>query len=145
MMSANELATALEHPLPTQPEKILSEPAPYFVDAVQRELDRLNIDSSDGLKIETTLNLKAQEAAQKAVREGIEALEKNNKVIRELKEAGKNLEGLLVSADPTNGHIQALVGGRSFRRSQYNRAIQSKRQIGSIIKPFVFLAAIENL
>ncbi len=145
MITDNELATALEYPLPKEPEKILSEPAPYFVDAVQRELYRLDIDTTDGLKIETTLNLKAQEAAQKAVRDGIEALESNNKVVKELKESGKNLEGLLVSADPTNGHVQALVGGRSFRRSQYNRAIQSKRQVGSIIKPFVFLAAIENL
>lgn len=144
-ISESDMALAEVAPLPKQPQKVLSEPAPYFVDAVKRQLDEMGVDTTFGLKIETTLNLKAQEAAQKAVRSGIENLEKNNKTIKELKEQGKSLEGLLVSADPTNGHIQAIVGGKSFRLSQYNRAIQARRQVGSIIKPFVFLAALESV
>lgn len=145
-ISEEEMATASIAPLPKAPQKVLSEPAPYFVDAVMRELEEAGVDGTFGLKIETTLNLKAQEAAQRAVRMGIESLEKNNKVIKELKEKdNKTLEGLLVSADPTNGQIQAIVGGRSFRVSQYNRAIQARRQVGSIIKPFVFLSALESV
>lgn len=145
-ISEEEMQAANSAALPKSPKKLLSEPAPYFVDAVMRELDIMGADANFGLKIETTLNLKAQEAAQRAVRMGIEALEKNNKVIKELKEKDKkNLEGLLVSADPTNGHIQAIVGGRSFKVSQFNRAIQSRRQVGSIIKPFVFLSALESV
>lgn len=145
-ISENDLSQADSSPLPTAPQRVLSEPAPYFVDAVKRKLDEMGVDTTFGLKIETTLNLKAQEAAQRAVRMGIENLEKNNKIIKEIKEKErKNLEGLLVSADPTNGHIQAIVGGRSYRLSQFNRAIQSQRQVGSIIKPFVFLSALESL
>jgi penicillin-binding protein 1B len=144
-ITEEEMTTANNSPLPKVPQRVLSEPAPYFVDAVMRELDTMGADATFGLKIETTLNLKAQEAAQHAVREGIENLEKNNKIVKELKEKGKVLEGMLVSADPTNGQIQAIVGGRSFKLSQYNRAIQSKRQVGSIIKPFVFLAALEGV
>jgi penicillin-binding protein 1B len=144
-ITENEMNEANSSPLPKEAQRVLSEPAPYFVDAVMRELDNLGADATFGLKIETTLNLKAQEAAQQAVRMGIENLEKNNKIVKELKEKGKNLEGLLISADPTNGQIQAIVGGRSFKASQYNRAIQSKRQVGSIIKPFVFLAALESV
>ncbi len=145
-ISESDLAQADSVPLPKAPQKVLSEPAPYFVDAVKRTLDEMGVDTTFGVKIETTLNLKAQEAAQRAVRMGIENLEKNNKIIKEIKEKDrKNLEGLLVSADPTNGHIQAIVGGRSFRLSQFNRAVQSRRQVGSIIKPFVFLSALESL
>ncbi|MES2767810.1 MAG: PBP1A family penicillin-binding protein [Bdellovibrionota bacterium] len=145
-ISEEEMTTASAAPLPKAPQKVLSEPAPYFVDAVMRELEDAGVDGTFGLKIETTLNLKAQEAAQRAVKMGIENLEKNNKIVKELKEKNKKvLEGLLISADPTNGHIQAIVGGRSFKVSQYNRAIQSRRQVGSIIKPFVFLSALESV
>ena len=53
------------------------------------------------------------------------------------------LQGALVSMDPTNGHVLALVGGRDFRESRFNRATQAKRQAGSAFKPFVFAAALE--
>lgn len=146
MISEKEMIAANTATLPTAPQKVLLEPAPYFVDAVMRTLDSMGIDTTFGLKIETTLNLRAQDAAQKAVRDGITNLEKNNKLVKELKEKdGKSLEGLLISADPTNGQIQALVGGRNFRVTQYNRAIQARRQVGSIIKPFVYLAALETV
>lgn len=146
MISEKEMLSAETAPLPQTAQKVLSEPAPYFVDAVMRQLDNMGVDTTFGLKIETTLNLNAQDAAQRAVRDGIANLEKNNKIVRDLKEKdGKILEGLLVSADPTNGQIQAIVGGRNFRISQYNRAIQARRQVGSIIKPFVYLAALENV
>ncbi len=54
------------------------------------------------------------------------------------------LEGALVALDPQTGHVRALVGGRSFESSQFNRAIQAKRQPGSAFKPFVFAAALEQ-
>jgi penicillin-binding protein 1B len=142
-----DLATAdatKKTPLPKARPGILSEPAPFFVDAVQRQLDQMKIDRSTGLRIFTTLDLEAQEAAQLAVKRGIERLEKDFKKVRELKEQGKVLEGTLMSSDPTTGYVQAIVGGRSFKQSQFNRAVQSHRQVGSIIKPFVFLAALEG-
>ena len=54
------------------------------------------------------------------------------------------LEGALVALDPLTGHVRALVGGRNFESSQFNRAIQAKRQPGSAFKPFVFAAALEQ-
>src|SRR5262249_33813721 len=53
-------------------------------------------------------------------------------------------EGVLISSDPSTGYVQAVVGGRSFKQSQFNRAVQSHRQVGSVIKPFVFLSALEG-
>ena len=53
------------------------------------------------------------------------------------------LQGALVAFDPTNGYVRALVGGRDFDESRFNRAVQAKRQSGSAFKPFVFAAALE--
>ena len=61
-----------------------------------------------------------------------------------LKEKKMDLEGVLISVDNASGLITALVGGRSFRQTQFNRAIDAHRQIGSIMKPFVFLTALEQ-
>lgn len=144
VISPQEMSLALLEPLPLAPQKLLSEPAPYFVDAVLKKVTEMGIDLKTGLKIETTLDLQAQEAAQVSLREGLDNIEKSYKAIQKIKEQGKNLEGLLISADPTNGYIQAIVGGRSFRKSQFNRATQSRRQVGSVMKPFVFLAAVDN-
>jgi penicillin-binding protein 1B len=143
IISDKEFQEADNFPLPIESKKILSEPAPYFVDAVMKQLDDMGVDTSQGLKVETTLNLRAQEAAQKAVAQGVDEIEKSYKKLVALQKQGKHLEGFLVSADPTNGQIQAIVGGRSYRMTQYNRAVQAKRQVGSIIKPFVYLAALQ--
>jgi penicillin-binding protein 1B len=132
--------------LPSRPVRSLTEPAPYFVQAVRRELDNQKITLEDGARVFTTLNLRAQEAAQQAVRQGLDRLETTNKTIIKIKETTKkSLEAVLVSADPETGHIQALVGGRGFTATQYNRATDSHRQVGSVMKPFVFLTAYESL
>jgi len=134
---------AAESPLPQSSTRILSEPAPYFVDAVSKQLEAMSLDQSKGLRVFTTLDQTSQEAAQTAVRQGIENLEKNNKVVREIKEkTNKQLEGLLISADPKTGFVRAAVGGRSYKMSQFNRLTSGHRQVGSIMKPMVFLAAM---
>jgi penicillin-binding protein 1B len=141
----DELTTALATPLPSKPQRGLTEPAPYFVQTVRRILQDKGIDESEGLRIYTTLDLRAQEAAFQAVREGLDRLETKDKKIIKLKEQGKNLEAVLLSSDPSTGYVQALVGGRGFKRSPYNRAFDSMRQVGSVMKPFVFLTALESL
>jgi len=133
------------YPLPTKPQRSLTEPAPYFVQAVRRELDTQKISLEDGARIFTTLNVRAQEAAQQAVRQGLDRLETTNKNIIKIKATGKPLEAVLVSADPESGSIQALVGGRGFTATQYNRATDSHRQVGSVMKPFVYLTAYEAM
>lgn len=144
-ISADEKTQAEAKPLPKSPARVLTEPAPYFVDAVRRELERGAIPIEQGARIFTTLDLRAQEAALRAVRTGLDKLESQNKKIQRIKtETSKSLEAALVSADPTTGEVSALVGGRSFRQSQFNRAYQAKRQIGSIFKPIVYAAALEH-
>ncbi len=144
LISEAEKASAEQKPLPKTSNRVLSEPAPYFVDAVRRELEKMALPLEEGARVFTTLDLRAQEAAQKFVREGLDRLESSNKKIRKIKETqNKSLEGSLVSADPKTGEIKAIVGGRSFKISQYNRAYQSKRQVGSVFKPLVYLAALE--
>ncbi len=132
-------------PLPSKPERGLSEPAPYFVQTVRRQLKDKGIDESEGLRIYTTLNLRAQEAAYQAVRQGLEKLETNYPVVKKLKGQGKNLEAILLASDPITGQVQALVGGRGFKTSPFNRAFDSHRQVGSVMKPIVFLTALEKV
>ncbi len=135
---------ALATPLPTQPERSLTEPAPYYVQAVRRELDGRGIDLENGARIYTGLNLRAQEAAHLAVRQGLDRLETTNKFIKSIKEKGKSLEAVLISVNPSTGSIQALVGGRGYTATQFNRAIDAHRQVGSVMKPIVHLAAYES-
>jgi penicillin-binding protein 1B len=141
-ITQEEADNASAKPLPKRPKRILTEPAPYFVDAVNRKVNELQIDTSGGARIYTTLDKRHQEAAQKAVSEGVEGIESWYKSLLKIKESGKSLQGLLISADPKRGQVKAIVGGRDFQRSQFNRAVQSRRQVGSIMKPFVFLTAL---
>lgn len=137
-------AQANAEPLPKSPTRSMTEPAPYFVKAARKELEKLGFDLSSGLRVYTTLDLRAQDAAQKAVREGLEKIETSATQVKKIKAKGKHLEALLISADPSSGFITAIVGGRSYTATQYNRAIDSRRQVGSVMKPFVYLAALES-
>ena len=143
-ISNTQATSAKATPLPKSTEKSLSEPAPYFVSAVRKQLETSGVDLSEGLRVFTTLNLRAQEAAHQAVKFGIENLEKNNKLVQKLKTQGKDIEVLFLSGDPETGYINSIVGGRNFNATQYNRAIESHRQVGSIMKPIVYLTALES-
>ncbi|MDP3039181.1 MAG: penicillin-binding transpeptidase domain-containing protein, partial [Deltaproteobacteria bacterium] len=93
-----------------------------------------------GLKIYTTLNFRMQQVAQKAVLKGLEEFE-----AREGKGKGKGqVQGALIALDPQTGYILAMVGGRDFAASQFNRATQARRQAGSAFKPIVYAAALDK-
>lgn len=112
----------------------------HFLDFVRKEVElRLPSSASAGVKkVFTTLDLPTQQAAQQAVAQGL------LKVDRVRKQGGEHTaEAALVALDVETGTIKAMVGGRSYRRSQFNRAVQARRQPGSIFKPFVYLAAFE--
>jgi len=109
--------------------------APYFVNEVIKYVTEKYEDGaallfSGGLTVYTTLDLNMQKAAENSFNNGL---------------AGRStsLEGALVAIDPTNGYIKAMVGGRDFSRSKFNRAVQAKRQPGSAFKPFLYTAAID--
>jgi penicillin-binding protein 1A len=105
----------------------------YAVDWINEQLRLLTKETKQSLIIETTLDAKLQSRAEQALR-------------KRLAENGKALnvtQGAVVVMDGT-GAVKALVGGRSYKRSQYNRAVVAKRQPGSSFKAFVYLAALEN-
>jgi len=95
-----------------------------------------------GLKVYTTIDLEMQKAAEAEVATAIAEIEKRQ---------GKNkttgdeaLQAALVAMDPHTGHVRAMVGGRDFAQSSFNRATQAHRQPGSAFKPFVYAAALER-
>lgn len=130
-------------PLPSQPESLASETAPYYLDAVRKQLTAQGL-NPDGLKIFTALDLEAQEVAQESLGGHLDRLEKDNKYIAGLKAKGNNLEGIVLVGNNKTGLVSVVVGGRNYRMTQFNRAIDGHRQVGSIMKPFVYLTALMN-
>ena len=110
---------------------------PAFIDLVRRQL-RADYRESDlrekGLKIYTTLSPLAQHHAEQALFNGLARID----------DGSRNLQGAVVLTEPDSGEIRALVGDRQFRRYGFNRALDARRQIGSVIKPFVYLLALAD-
>ncbi len=105
---------------------------PYFVAYVIRELeDRYGEDvvRRGGLRVYTTMDEKAQDAAEKALYKGITSAPKASGV----------KQGALVAMDVESGDIIAMVGGINFKQNQFNAAVQARRAVGSTFKPFVYL------
>lgn len=133
----------MNEPLKANPYPRAINSAPYFVDLVLQQLRETYPDTqltSEGLRIYTTLDTVMQRSAEKALADGIEDLKKNFAHVRK---ADVPLEGVVVTIEPGTGYVKALVGGTSYRRSQFNRAVQAKRQPGSLFKPFVYAAAMD--
>lgn len=107
----------------------------YFHDAVLDELETISsipksLTETKGLKIYTTLDNRAQENLDKNI---LEAIPMNSKI-----------QTAAVMMNPNNGEIIALAGGKNYNESSYNRATDSKRQVGSTMKPYLYYAALEN-
>ena len=121
----------------------------YFKEQVRKELfERFGGTrvAQGGLKVYTTLDADLQRTAEKMVEDGLESIEKRRGYKHDRrgdKEAKEYLQGALVSMDPHTGEVRAMVGGRDFGDSRFNRAMQAKRQSGSAFKPFVYAAALE--
>ena len=143
LITAPEMASAKSASLPQRVPLSIAETAPYYIDAVLKELTSLSLPTT-GVKVFTGLNRQAQSSAQRAVLEELHKLESEKDGLRKRKAAGENLEAVLLTANNQTGLVEALVGGRGFKTTQYNRALESHRQVGSIMKPFVYLAALEN-
>lgn len=103
-------------------------PAPYFTDFVLKELLKLydeEIVFGGGLKVYTTLDLDLQKKAEETLLES-------------------GFQGAVLCMDPTTGFIKAMVGGRDYQESKFNRAYQAYRQPGSTFKPFIYTAAMDS-
>ncbi|OFW47701.1 MAG: hypothetical protein A3J29_02720 [Acidobacteria bacterium RIFCSPLOWO2_12_FULL_67_14b] len=112
---------------------------PYFVDTVtqllQAQFDTTTI-LTGGLRVYTTLDSDVQRFAEQSILKRLGELDKRRK-------QGEPLQAALVAIEPSTGFVRAMVGGRNFVESPFNRAIDAKRQPGSAFKPFVFAAALE--
>lgn len=106
----------------------------YYQDAVYKELDSIDsipdsLIESGGIKIYTSLNLEAQSLMEE-------------KITKNMKDSKMQVASIIIN--PHTGGVMAMTGGIDYTLSQYNRAISSKRQVGSAIKPFLYYAALEN-
>ncbi|MEP6918208.1 MAG: PBP1A family penicillin-binding protein [Acidobacteriota bacterium] len=145
----------------------------YFKEQVRRELvDRFGWQRvyQGGLRVFTTLDPQLQQSAEALVEKGLQDIERrpgyphpargkpapeappaDAKAVQaavhpadpKAADLPQYLQGALVAMDPTSGYVRAMVGGRDFGESHFNRAVQAKRQAGSAFKPFVYAAALE--
>jgi penicillin-binding protein 1A len=124
----------------------------HFKEQVRRELiDRFGYDRvyQEGLRVYTTIDPVVQRQAEAAIAKTLEEIEAKRAAQRKKGRpasagADDDLQGALVAIDPDTGWVRALVGGRNFAESSFNRAVQARRQPGSAFKPFVYAAALEN-
>ncbi len=120
--------------------------APYFIDFIRKKLEAsypAGTLTKAGLNIFTVLDMRLQQIAREVIQTELAELEeKYPQLKREI--PGERLQACLIAIQPQTGHILALVGGRDYQGSQFNRAVQARRQPGSIFKPVVFLTALER-
>ena len=131
----------------SQSVSVPSSVAPYFVEFVRTQLEPKygKMLYQGGLSIYTTLDLKAQNAAEKAISDHLSAFDIERKIDFETaKSSPIPTQCGLIALDPKTGGIVAMVGGRNFLESQFNRTMQARRQPGSSFKPIVYTAALEN-
>lgn len=139
-ISAQQISAAKQVKL-----NIIDEPhhrrlAPFYIVALEKELSKyihLEAAISSGLAVQTGLDLDLQECAERAVSEGAIRLEER------FPSKTNRLEVSLVALEPFSGKVRAWVGGRDYALNQFDHVSQAKRQIGSTIKPFLYLTALD--
>ncbi|MBN2288385.1 MAG: PBP1A family penicillin-binding protein, partial [Candidatus Glassbacteria bacterium] len=150
-------------PIRVDPRKHQAWKAPYFVEYVTRQLLE-DFSEEDlyrrGLQVYTTLDVRLQQAAEKHLEEHLQLIEsgrlnnfehlsraeiigEDSLNVPEARQTGY-LQGALLALEPGEGRIRAMVGGRNYWESKFNRVVQALRQPGSAFKPFVYTAAIDN-
>lgn len=137
IINQEELITAKAKPIVVH-KKHFSTPI-YFTDTIYKKIKQMNLSTKRGLKIFTTLLPDFQKKADESLQAGLRWIE-NKRLKKKLK--NKSLQAVLINVDVSTGAVRAIIGGRSFKESQFNRAIQAKRQVGSLMKPVVALAAM---
>jgi penicillin-binding protein 1A len=136
--------------LKTAPNLGMSAASGYFVDAVRQQAERAGISVvNGGYRVYTTLDPALQREAVSAIIDGTNRIEQQKGYKHLTQAAAKGnesnyLQGMAVAIDPLTGDVRALVGGRNYARAPFNRAVTSKRQPGSSIKPIVYAKAIED-
>jgi penicillin-binding protein 1A len=163
VVSDADASLAKAYPLRLATRTEAGDVAPYFVEWIRQLLDQQFGQQlyEQGLKVFTTLDLDLQTAAERALERQLQAIESGKygpyrhetyerylaqAAGREDRESPNSpyLQGAFIAMDPRTGAVRALVGGRNFDDSKFNRAVQALRQPGSTFKPVVYAAAVQN-
>ncbi len=145
-------------PLPgTAPAGTVTSVAPYFEEWVRQILDNRFGDEiyRSGLRVFTTLDIDMQRAARVSMEEGWAAIEADTvnfkhphfsefDTVPDFEGSTPYLQGAFVALDPATGHVKAMIGGRDYQQSKFDRARLAQRQAGSAFKPFVYTSAIAS-
>lgn len=143
-ISQSEYATALRRPVKTTAQQEHRRLAPFYTSALETELSNsidLDAAAATGLAVYTGLDLGIQACAEQSIEAGVAAIEAAHP---KLKNHEGGVQAALVAIEPYSGLVKAWVGGKDFGSSQFNRVSQSNRQIGSTIKPFLYLSALDG-
>lgn len=165
-ISETEAQQANEVPIVPPAGKYRSREAPYFVEDIKKALEPIyGIETLEqgGLQIQTTLDIRLQKVAESVLENHLALYDTKfgtatlNEYVNELKKSTTTaqmlvnlsttppqIQGALIAMDVHTGAIRAMVGGRDFGKSQFNRATQAKRQPGSSFKPFVYATALDQ-
>ncbi len=147
-ITRGQAAVAKGEPVRTAPDAGVSAPSPYFIDVVRVQAERAGIPvSTGGFRVYTTLDPALQRAAVQALADGTAEVERrpgyrNPTYASHPQGSTDYLQGAVVAIDPSSGDVRALVGGRNYQESSFNRAVSGMRQPGSSFKPFVYGRAL---
>ena len=141
ILTEDAVAQAMSRPVKVMLNQDVLTDAPYFVDHLLREIEQgIGMEIPDGARIYSTLDPRAQRIVAQVLQEGLAKLEKHYPSLAGVEPP---LQGAAVVLDVKTGHVLAMVGGRNYQLSQFNRAVQAHRSAGSLFKPFVYLAGFE--
>ena len=130
VITAEQRAAAVLEPVRVS-RTLATQHAQYFVDWLDKEIRGLVGEPTEDMIVETTLDLTLQTAAERNVRRILD------------RDAGRGVDQAALVALDGDGRVRAMIGGSSYADSQFNRAVDARRQAGSAFKPFVYLAAME--
>lgn len=139
-ISKQEFEQAVAEPLITGYFKVPTATASYFIEYIRDQLENefpSELLYTGGLSIYTTLDLQLQKNAEDILNRHLSEIDKTFK-------STEPVQGIIVALEVKTGEILTMVGGRDFRKTQFNRVVQAKRQPGSAFKPIVYLAALEQ-
>lgn len=144
VITSDDYTEAVHEPLTTAVKSKDSLKAPYFVEYARKQLEEIVGPGrlyKEGLTVFTTLSYRHQRSAEAAFDDGMAAIE--NRMVKQGIDSS-DLQGSILSIRIDDGSILAMVGGRDFVASPFNRAVDARRQPGSAFKPIVFALAIEQ-
>ncbi|MGE5172950.1 MAG: penicillin-binding protein 1A [Betaproteobacteria bacterium] len=142
VITSPQAEEAKKIPLPVQTTAKSGGPSPYFVEYVRQKVEERfgsSILYTGGLNVYTSINNELQGYAEEAIAAGLAKIKTHRSTA-----ASSPLQAALIAIEPSTGRIRAMVGGRDFSKSQFNRALQALRQPGSAFKPIIYAAALER-